>query len=221
MLARVSGVYLLTPDAEPGDFARVLDVVDIALAAGVGVVQYRNKRADFLARRQQAARLIALARSRGALCIINDDAALAIELDADGAHIGRDDGDPVAARAILGRRLLGVSSYDDPGRARAAAAADVDMLAFGSMFKSSTKPGAVYAPLACLTEARIAHPACRVVAIGGITVENVASVAAAGAHTAAVIQAVFGAVDPRVAVHRMQEQFALGLEIHESQRTAV
>jgi len=219
--ARVQGVYLITPDVEGDNFDRVLATVDIALAAGVGVVQYRSKHAAPATRRAQAAELVALARSRAALCIINDQPDLAIETAADGAHLGRDDGDPTAARTALASRLLGVSCYGDPARAQAAAAAGADMLAFGSMFRSLTKPGALYAPLALLTAARSSHPACRIVAIGGITAQNIAAVAAAGAHAAAVIQAVFGADDPRAAVLELQQQFSIGRARHESQRTAV
>lgn len=218
---RVQGVYLITPEVEADDFDRVLATVDVALAAGVGVVQYRTKRASPTTRRRQAAELVALARSRAALCIINDHPALAIDVAADGVHLGRDDGDPMAARRSLAGRLLGVSCYDDPARAQAAAAAGADMLAFGSMFRSLTKPDALYAPLALLSAARSKHPGCRIIAIGGITAANIASVAAAGAHAAAVIQAVFGADDPRAAVLELQQQFSIGRARHESQRTAV
>jgi thiamine-phosphate pyrophosphorylase len=220
-LAHVRGVYLVTPDVDDSEFAGVLKTVGIALAAGVTVVQYRNKRAEPQTRHRQARRLLLLAHSLGALCIINDDVSLAVEIGADGAHVGSADGDPGAARAILGDRLLGVSCYDSGARAREAVMAGADMIAFGSLFRSSTKPGAVYAPLARLTEARAVHPSSCVIGIGGITVENIAAAAAAGAQAAAVIQAVFGAVDPAAAVRLLQEQFALGLAIHESQRTTV
>ncbi len=220
-LARVRGVYLVTPDVDESEFPSVLKTVGLALAAGVSVVQYRNKRAEPQTRHRQAGRLLALAHSMGSLCIINDDVGLAVDIGADGAHIGSADGEPGAALAILGDRLLGVSCYDSGVRAREAVKAGADMIAFGSLFRSSTKPGAVYAPLARLTEARAVHPACCVIGIGGITVENIAAAAAAGAQAAAVIQAVFGAVDPAASVRLLQEQFALGLAIHDSQRTTV
>src|SRR5512142_1741989 len=69
---RLSGVYLLTPDAVGSEFDRVLAVVDEALSAGVRVVQYRNKKADTRERERQARALVRLVQSAEALAIVND-----------------------------------------------------------------------------------------------------------------------------------------------------
>jgi thiamine-phosphate pyrophosphorylase len=136
-------------------------------------------------------------RAGGALCIINDDAALAAELGADGVHLGRDDPDPGRARQIVGPdRLIGVSCYDQPTLADAAVAAGADYVAIGAVWPSKTKPDAVAAPLALLRElsGRLPVP---VVAIGGITRDNAAATIAAGAHCVAVISDLFGDPNPR------------------------
>src|SRR6185312_14152545 len=100
--------------------------------------------------------------------IVNDDVALAFAVGAAGVHLGRDDDDVAAARAALGAgAIIGVSCYDSLERARAAAAAGADYVAFGAFFPSPTKPQAVRASLDLLRQsATLGVPR---VAIGGIT----------------------------------------------------
>jgi len=223
--ARAAGVYLLTPDVAAADFDAFLPRCAAALSAGVALLQYRNKLATPAERRQQALALQGLARRHRALFIVNDDIDLAQAMVADGVHLGRDDGDLAAARARLPQALLGASCYDDLARAQRAVDAGADLLAFGSVFRSATKPQAVHAPLELVRSARERFPAQRIVAIGGITAANIAAVAAAGAHAAAVIGAVFDSSDPAGAVRGLQQAFhegRIGYEQREhDQRTAV
>jgi len=222
--ARAGGVYLLTPDVAAADFEAFVPRCAAALSAGVALLQYRNKLATPGERRRQAVALQVLARRHGALFIVNDDVELAQAIAADGVHLGRDDGDIAAARRQLPRALLGASCYDDLGRAQRAADAGADLLAFGSVFRSTTKPLAVHAPLSLLRSARERFPAQRIVAIGGITAANIATVAACGAHAAAVIGAVFDRTDPAAAVRELQQTFSEGLTDHGShhdERTTV
>jgi len=221
LAARLAGVYLLTPDFDAAAFGALRVRLDAALAAGVTAVQYRNKRATAAERHVQARSLHELARTHGALFIVNDDVGLAREIEADGVHLGRDDGDAAAARAALPGRLLGVSCYDEIAQADAAAAAGADVLAFGSVFASTTKPGAVRASLELLRRARARFGDRRVVAIGGIDAGNIRAVGAAGAHAAALISAVFDAADPSAAVDQLQREFSQGRLEHDSQRTTV
>lgn len=221
LAARLAGVYLLTPDVAPGEFEAMCARLDTALAGGVAVVQYRNKRAPAAARASQARSLRELVRARGALFIVNDDVDLARDVDADGVHLGREDGNLEAARAALPGRLLGVSCYNDLARAEAAAGAGADVLAFGSVFASLTKPTAVRASLDLLQQARARFDSCRIVAIGGIDASNIRTVAAAGAQAAALISAVFEAADPAAAASQLHREFNQGRLVHDSQRTAV
>lgn len=201
------GVYLLTPDTT--DTARLLAATDAALSAGVRWLQYRNKTAPAALRREQAQALRALTRARGAQLIVNDDAPLAVEAAADGVHVGRDDGGIADARAIVGpAAVLGVSAYNGFERARAAWRSGADYVAFGSMFASAVKPNAVRAPLDLVTRARSAG--MHVAAIGGIDVSNIADVAAAGAHAAALISAVYDAPDPAAAAAQLRAAFDAG-----------
>ena len=193
MKRKLAGLYAVTPD-EPRT-QTLANKVSQALSGGVLVVQYRNKTASAALRHEQGRALAALCRAAGAAFIVNDDVALALELDADGVHLGADDGDLAEARArMVQGKLLGASCYDRIELAQSAMRAGADYLAFGSVFASGTKPGAVRAPLAIFAEARrsIGLP---LVAIGGITLQNAPRAFAAGADAVAVIGALFDAAD--------------------------
>lgn len=187
------GLYAVTPD-EP-DTARLLGKVRAALEGGIAVLQYRHKGASAALRREQAAQLLPLCRAAKVPLIINDDMELACAIEADGAHLGGEDGDLAAARAHLGpHKLLGSSCYGSIERALAAKVLGADHIAFGAMFPSLTKPHAKQPPIEIFTQARerVGLPA---VAIGGITLENAPKLIAAGAHAIAVITALFDAPD--------------------------
>ena len=180
---KLRGLYAITPEGvDPGK-------VRLALEGGVALLQYRSKRRD----RQHAAAIVKLAKEHGVPVVINDDIELALELGADGAHLGRDDGDLGPARERLKGRILGASCYNDARLARAAVSAGADYVAFGSVFASPTKPHAVRAPLSLFGE-RLGAPLC---AIGGITLQNAPQLIAAGADLLAVISDVFDAPDIR------------------------
>ena len=219
--ARLAGVYLLTPDSNAHGFDAVLAVVQRALDAGVRAVQYRDKTSKAARRIDRAFKLAELTRASGALLIVNDSIEAAISCGADGVHLGRDDGDVAHARRRLPHQLLGVSCYDQFERAAAAVASGADAIAFGSIFESATKPAAVRAPLALLSDARAAWPHRRIIAIGGINAENIATVSAAGAHAAAVLDAVFGADHPAHVVRELIRRFDQGKIQHDEQRTTV
>jgi thiamine-phosphate pyrophosphorylase len=168
--------------------------VEIALAAGLRLLQVRSKHGRDL-RVRQTARMVALCRRHGATCIVNDDPALAAEAGADGVHLGRDDVAVTEARRMLGAgAIVGVSCYDDLPRAQHLRAEGADYVAFGSFFPSSVKPNAVRPPLDLLTRARLALD-CPILAIGGITLDTAPLVRNAGADAVAVITDVFSATD--------------------------
>ena len=189
---RLRGLYAVTRDDE--DTARMAAQVEAALAGGASAIQYRNKKAPPPLAHAQAAALAALCRERGALLIVNDDATLAREVDADGVHVGEDDPDLPAVRSIVGpSKIVGVSCYDDLDRARRLVAQGADYIAFGSFFTSQVKPGARRADVALVAPARaLGVP---VVAIGGITAANAPVLAKAGVDAVAVISDLFARDD--------------------------
>lgn len=190
--ARLAGLYAVTPDER--DTTLLCMKVRAALAGRAAVVQYRNKSAEPALRAEQARALAEICREHDALFIVNDDAKLARATDADGVHVGEDDGELADARSVIGDgRLVGVSCYGDFERARRVLAEGADYIAFGSFFASPTKPGAPRADLSLLARAHgLGAP---VVAIGGITAANTGSLVAAGADAVAVIADVFAYQD--------------------------
>lgn len=200
------GLYAITPDWS--DSKRLLAVTQAILAAGCRLLQYRNKAASECHRQEQAVALRGLTRRFGALLIINDDVELAGFCEADGVHLGEDDGELVQARSRLGAgRILGASCYQDPALADRAARAGADYVAFGSFFPSPTKPQARRAPPELLAQGKAVSgkPVC---AIGGITVEYALPLIKAGADMVAVISALYDAPDPALAARQFMTHFA-------------
>ena len=190
--ARVRGLYVITPDWR--DTIKILLAAKAALEGGAKVLQYRNKVAPASLRLEHAIALSALCMKFGTTFIVNDYLDLAMEVDADGVHLGGEDGDLRAARKKLGKeKLLGASCYNRIELAQAAREAGADHIAFGAIYDSPSKPAAVHAPLALFAQARpLGLP---MVAIGGITADNAAPVVAAGADAVAVISDIFEAPD--------------------------
>jgi thiamine-phosphate pyrophosphorylase len=196
-----AGLYGVTPDWS--DANRLDQAVCLAVAGGMTALQFRHKTASPAQRRELALMLLARCRALNIPLLINDDWQLAQDIGADGVHLGRDDADVATVRQTLGSSMLiGVSCYADLARAQQMLAHDVDYVAFGAMFNSGTKPQAQPAPLTILTQAlELVHrtqpagqspsPRPAVVAIGGITAANGASVLAAGADSLAVIGGLF------------------------------
>ena len=186
--AALAGLYAVTPDL--ADTAQLVASVEAALAGGAQAIQYRNKAADTALARAQAAAIARIRAAHGGLYIVNDDPELAAAVDADGVHLGEDDGAIAEARRLIGPdRIIGVSCYNRFELAEAAVAAGADYVAFGSFYASNVKPGARRADISLLASAEsLGVP---VVAIGGITAENAHALFAAGADAVAVISAVF------------------------------
>lgn len=188
MQSKIAGLYAITPDLE--DTARLCQMVEASILGGASVVQYRNKVANEALRFAQASALLTICRQHQIPCIINDHLDLFLALDADGLHIGGDDGDIRATKQHIGQnKLLGVSCYTDFANAEKAEKAGADYVAFGACFPSNTKPHAPRAELSLFTQAKaLSVPA---VAIGGITLENADSLIKAGASAIAVIGELF------------------------------
>jgi thiamine-phosphate pyrophosphorylase len=180
---KLRGLYAITPQG-----AGVVDKARQALEGGIALLQYRQKNQASL---EEARALLALARRHGVPFIVNDDVELALAIGADGVHLGGEDGDLAAARRKMKAKLVGASCYNRRELAQAAIAAGADYVAFGSVFSSPTKPGAVQAPLS-LFENKLSKPVC---AIGGITLQNAPQVIAAGADMVAVSSDLFDAPD--------------------------
>ena len=205
MNSRISGLYAVTPDI--ADTTQLLAHAEAALAGGARVLQYRNKSAGAALRLVQGRALLALCWEYQAPLIINDHLDLALALNADGLHLGVDDGALADARARLGPgKILGASCYNRLESALEAERLGADYVAFGSFFPSGVKQGAVRAPLDLLREAK-RRLSVSVIAIGGITHATAPRLLAAGADGVAVISALFGAADVKLAARGFSALF--------------
>ncbi len=184
-------------------FADTPEMCRVLLEAGARVIQLRHKTAGAEEFRQLARALLAeVRRFDDALLIVNDRVDIAIEVGADGIHVGQEDLD---AREVLRRApqamLLGVSART-PAEARAAAAAGADYIGAGSVFATPTKADAVVIGLPGL-RAVAAAVGLPMVAIGGITRANLRSVLQAGVRYAAIIADINSATDPATALREL------------------
>jgi len=168
-----------------------------ALAGGTRLVQYRSKTMNEELRREQARSLAHLCRQFDVPLLINDHVDLALEVGADGVHLGREDAPISQARLKLGHeKIIGISCYNELESAIEAECNGADYVAFGAFFTSLTKPDTVPASVDLLQQGNL-EIGIPIVAIGGINSDNALELISAGADAVAVSNALFGARDIR------------------------
>lgn len=197
-------LYLVTDKALAGPRG-VFETVRLAVAGGVTMVQLRDPDAKGRALTEEARHLAVLLRSEGIPFIVNDRVDVAVAAGAGGVHVGQSDMRPGDARALIGPdRILGLS-ITEPAKLDPADLAVVDYLGVGPIFSTLTKPDA--APALGLAGLRLIRSLTRlpIVAIGGISADNAASVIAAGADGVSVVSAIVAAADPAAEARRLRE----------------
>lgn len=163
-----------------------LEVLHEALDAGVGMLQMREKDIAWGDAVELGLKLGRAARRVGALFVVNDDPGLAVEVDADGVHLGQDDMSPEVAREIVGpQRLIGLSTHSVE-QVDSACSADVDLIGVGPVFPTTTIASA--GPVSRDVVAHACHRDRSVPAfpIGGINCENTSELVAMGVTRVAV-----------------------------------
>ncbi len=185
---RLRGLYVIV-DPEHTAGRGPVEVCRRALAGGAMAIQWRDKRRDKGEQLADLEQLLTLCRSAGAPLIVNDHVDLALAVGADGVHVGQHDLPVAVARRLLHEGAIVGCSTNNPDEARAAEAAGASYIAVGRIFPTTSKPNTRPADLGVITRVKAAVRA-PIVAIGGITSENIAQVVAAGADAAAVIAAV-------------------------------
>ena len=177
-------------------------VLKEAIAGGVTLFQFREKGDAAKTGRDKlelGAALRDICRASGIPFIVNDNVDLALELDADGVHIGQEDEDARVVRRRIGNRILGVSTHDVT-EVRHAIACGADYVGVGPMYPTATKTDTRSVRGPRMVEAiRAEHADVPLVAIGGIKADHVGPVMSAGADGVAVISAVSCSLDPRAA----------------------
>jgi thiamine-phosphate pyrophosphorylase len=165
-------------------------------AAGVRLLQYRNKRASARELFESSKQLSSLLVPQGVSFLVNDRADVALAAGASGVHVGQEDLGVEAARTMVGsEKLLGVSTHE-LGQFEGAAVTSADYVAVGPIFSTSTKANPD--PVVGIEFIRSVRPLTEkpIVAIGGITLERAVEVIQAGADCVAVISDILLASDP-------------------------
>ncbi|MCF0150235.1 MAG: thiamine phosphate synthase [Firmicutes bacterium] len=191
-------LYAVTDRAWVAPERSLLDDLEDALKGGVTMVQLREKDLSEEAFEAEAVQVLALCRRYGVPLLINDNAALAVKIGADGAHVGQSDLQAEEARRLLGPdKILGVTAKTVE-QAKAAQAAGADYLGSGAVFGTTTKKDAKPMDMALLKEitGSVQIP---VVAIGGIHAGNAAKLAGSGIAGAAVVSGIFAKPDKKQA----------------------
>lgn len=196
-------LYAVTDRAWAADEDALLRQIEAAIDGGATIVQLREKRLDAASFLAEAERFTALCRRKGALSIINDNVDIALKSGADGVHIGQEDLAAGEARRCLGPgKIIGVSAHSVEEALRAQAAG-ADYLGVGAAFATGTKADA--RPILRETiRAITASVDIPVVAIGGITRENILELKNCGLDGAAVVSALFAQPDVRLAAAELR-----------------
>ena len=193
----ISGIYLITDQG--GDLA---DRVCQALRGGVSVLQYRAKDMEYGARLVEGNDLKRLCARFGTTFIVNDDLQLAKELNADGVHLGQDDGDVADARAQLGPgKVIGKSTHNLE-EALSAEQQGADYIGFGAMYPTGSK---VVSHLPGVEGLKLIRDKVKIpiVAIGGLSTANACRVIESGADALAVISSVLSNPRPDIVVSEL------------------
>lgn len=200
-------IYLVTDDYYlnvDGSY----QVIELAMQAGVTLLQYRAKEKAGRDMLREAIILRELSRKYKVPLIINDRMDIALAVEADGLHLGQDDLPLPVARKYMGDKIIGVSatSYDE---ACSAIRQGADYVGVGPVFPTATKKDAKPAcGLADIQRIKQEFPAIPLVAIGGINLDNISQVIQAGSDGAAIISCVFSSDNPGGVVRRFARLFA-------------
>ncbi len=187
-----------------------LEVMSSAIAGGTRIIQLRDKECTARELVKEGLALRELTYREGVLFIVNDRVDVALAIEADGVHLGQDDLPAKLARKILGKdKIIGVS-IGDAEEAVQAVEDGADYVSVSPVFSTTTKLDAGEGlGIQLITEVKKCTDV-PIVAIGGITKDNIARVARAGADCAAVISAVVAADDVEAATRRLLDEFVGG-----------
>ena len=198
-------LYAVTDQMWLKEGETLLDVCENVLENGATFLQIREKDLSEEAFEQEAAKLKDLCAKYRVPYVVNDSVEIAVDIDADGVHVGQSDIKGRDIRAIIGPdKILGISA-GTVEEAVAAEAAGADYIGVGAVFATSTKKNA-----RCLSREQLLEISnavtIPVVAIGGINAANLMELSGSGVDGVAVVSAIFGAEDPGKATAELLEK---------------
>lgn len=184
-----------------------LEVIEKALKGGATLFQFREKGTDALVgedKLELAARVQKLCRLYKVPFIINDDVDLALQLEADGVHIGQEDASARSVREKIGDKIMGVSAHTID-EVRQAIDDGADYVGVGPVYPTETKKDTrAVMGVNLIKQIRMKNLDIPVVGIGGITIENTLPVIQAGADGVSMISAISKAADPEQAARQFR-----------------
>ncbi len=196
-----ASLYLVTSSTE-----NIFEIVESALKGGLTLVQYRKKNVDDIIRLEMAQKLCELCHKYDALFIVNDRADIALEVNADGVHLGQQDIPVSLARRILGPNKIIGRSTTNPQEMAKAIAEKADYIGVGPVYATPTKPDKKPAGLEYVKYAKENSP-IPWFAIGGIDQHNVTEVMESGATQVALVRAIMEADDPEKTTAKLLKKF--------------
>ncbi|MCZ2737391.1 thiamine phosphate synthase [Bacillus safensis] len=184
-----------------------LDVVKEAIQGGITMFQFREKGEKALQgeeKKQLARQIQALCQEANVPFIVNDDVQLAIDLDADGVHVGQEDANAQEVRQRIGNKILGVSTHN-LDEVKQAIKDGADYVGMGPVYPTETKKDTRSVQgVSLITEVRRHGLQIPIVGIGGITYDNAAPVIQAGADGVSIISAISQSADPKKAAEKLK-----------------
>ncbi|MCM3124624.1 MULTISPECIES: thiamine phosphate synthase [unclassified Mesobacillus] len=186
-------------------------VLEAAIRGGITIFQYREKGEGSLCdleKQKLGKRLRKICKENDIPFIVNDDIELALELDADGVHIGQEDEDAAQVRRKIGDRILGVSVHNLE-EAEKAKQAGADYFGVGPVFPTATKTDTRAVQGTAMIE-ELKDFGVPIVGIGGINADNAKLVMTAGADGVSVITAISQAEDVKEAAARLRDKIQGG-----------
>ncbi|PRS22355.1 thiamine phosphate synthase [Bacillus safensis] len=184
-----------------------LDIVKEAIQGGITMFQFREKGENALQaeeKKQLARQIQALCQEANVPFIVNDDVQLAIDLDADGVHVGQEDANAQDVRQRIGNKILGVSTHN-LDEVKQAMKDGADYVGMGPVYPTETKKDTRSVQgVSLITEVRRHGLQIPIVGIGGITYDNAAPVIQAGADGVSIISAISQSADPKKAAEKLK-----------------
>ncbi len=180
-------------------------VIEEMLAAGIKIIQYREKAKSMREKYLECLKLREITRQAGAYFIINDQVDLALLVEADGVHLGQDDLPPKAVRKLTGEKMfIGLSTHSPAQAEEAVRSRVVDYIGVGPIFATATKKD-VCAPVGLeYLDYVVKNIKLPFVAIGGIKEHNLAEVLSHGARCIAMVTEIVGATDIKAKVNKLR-----------------
>jgi thiamine-phosphate pyrophosphorylase len=184
------------------DVAAFCSTIESAVRSGVSMVQLREKTADSRNFYQLALQVQQITRQYKLPLIINDRLDIALAVDADGVHVGQEDLPVAVVRRLLGPDKIIGATAATVAAALHAEAEGADYIGSGAMFPTLTKPGKPVLPMSVLAQIKQAVQV-PVVAIGGITADNLLALKNTGVDGIAVVSAIMNSTDPAAATQEI------------------